>query len=294
MFSVTKVMGLKKVIKEKLLSNERYIVLGELNGPLLWRCLKLAYIVRLSHNEVLKEKVKHYNDFFFKELCVDRESAHKLCLDICSRVGIDEDEDGNDSIHYLAFAALSYCGFRPKNILELGTAYAESTVFLAELFPDAKIYTIDLPSKDPLYQIHYQGDSSSLIKARNDRLEKPNIVSFRINTAFLRDLNLPEMDLIWLDAAHTYPAVAWDHFYCISKLAPSGWLFSDDIAFPDKSFQKTEISHTYSVVDYFNKRLKNQFRYLLKRENLLRYIVEQVDHSIGNKVKYIAFFHKSA
>lgn len=63
-------------------------------------------------------------------------------------------------------------------------------------------------------------------------------------------------DLIWLDAGHQFPEVAWDHFYCLSTLTPSGWLLSDDIE-PDKPCGQT--------LRYFEER-GFDVRYLLKRE----------------------------
>ena len=55
-----------------------------------------------------------------------------------------------DSVHWLVFAAYARFGKSIKRILEIGTFDGEFTWLLSQLFPEARIVTVDLPDSDPL------------------------------------------------------------------------------------------------------------------------------------------------
>lgn len=177
-------------------------------------------------------------------------------------------------------------GFSPRNILELGTLHGEATIHLAALFPGATIHTVELPADDPLLA-NWHGDA-----ARRDAdiaarfAPYPGIRQIRANSFDLMGLDLPLVDLVWLDAGHHYPEVAWDHAYCLGRLRAGGWLFSDDIMVPD-DFPKLrhEDFAPYRVIEYVKARKPWANGLLLKRENPARYLRGR---------KYIAWFHKTA
>ena len=224
--------------------------------------------------------VKKHNDFFFNELGVKREACEKEFQRAMREAGIEINQ--KESFHRLAFAALAVSGFPPANILELGTNKGETSKYLSCLFPNAKIYTVELPLDDPLY-IGETGIGAHMWPGTEDKLQKSienkNIVSIRINTAFLHEQDFPKFDLIWVDAGHRYPEVAWDHFFCIQHLSPGGWLFSDDVYKPsDRPNQPI-----YEVIDYYNKRMPAKFQFLLKREDAYQFV---------KRPKYLAYFHK--
>ena len=56
---------------------------------------------------------------------------------------------GMYSEHLIIFTAIADKNHSIKNILEIGTFEGKTASILAELFPDSKITTIDLPDKDP-------------------------------------------------------------------------------------------------------------------------------------------------
>jgi predicted O-methyltransferase YrrM len=226
-------------------------------------------------------RVNAYNDPFFQEVGVAREAAEAQCVAACRKIG--RTPSAEDSIHFLAFAALKASGFRPGRILELGTAAGETTHYLAALFPDARLHTVDLPWDDPVFRRYHGKTADERTALVEFRL--PNIIPVRINTAFIGTLDLPDFDLIWLDAGHEFPEVAWDHFYCLGKLRPGGWLFSDDLRFPDNRLhRRAEAHHAALVTEYFNARQATKFRYLLKREDARLYFLDR---------KYVGYLHKA-
>ena len=235
-----------------------------------------------ARNPEVRNHVAQHNAPFFADLGIERQAAEQLYRAAATKVGFAAGE--GDSIHRLAFATLAAAGFKPAKILELGTSHGETTEFLAEVFPDSQITTIDLPDDDPLYRrMHPKGNVRNETVAR--RLARPNITVVRANTVFLPSLDLPSFDLIWLDAGHHFPEVAWDHAFCMSRLRPGGWLFTDDVMLPDNPLarKRPEILDVWRVVDYFNQRLDPGFRLLLKRESVRQYFVN---------VKYVGYYHR--
>jgi predicted O-methyltransferase YrrM len=255
-------------------------------GPVdaLHASLRWMTITWRARNPDVRRHVVCFNDFFFAELGIDRSAAEAVYRAAAAKVGFAAGE--GDSIHRLAFAALAASGFMPQTVLELGTSHGETTEFLAEIFPASQIFTIDLPDDDPLYRrMHPQGNVRNDNVAR--RLARPNITAIRKNTVFVQTLDLPKFDLIWVDAGHHFPEVAWDHFFCMDRLNPGGWLFTDDVMLPDNPLarKRPEILDVWRVIDYFNQRLDPGFRLLLKRESVRQYFVN---------VKYVGFFRQPA
>jgi len=221
-----------------------------------------------SHNSKLIDIMNHYNDFFFQDLEVDKSEAFALHQEIMALVSLPTAPD--ESMHRVLFAALKLSGWQPKTILELGTFMGETTAYLTRLFPDAHVYTVDIPSDDPIYEtMHPEGATvnQALIK---ERLNNRNVSIVRINTLWLMEQDMPDFDLIWLDAGHEYPEVGWDHFFCLQKLKPNGWLFTDDLKLTQSNGKllldpkNTDINH---VIHYVNQRLQIPFQWVLKRES---------------------------
>jgi len=249
------------------------------------RPLRAVWAVYHARDAALRTRVAHYNDFFFDELGVTRESAFGLYQEVARRAGIRTGD--SESIHRLAFAALRVSGFKPRRVLELGTHLGTTTTYLAELFPEAMVYTVELPPDDPLYpRLHPEG------AARHDavlaeRLARSNIITLRVNTVRLQAQDLPDFDLIWLDAGHNFPEVAWDHFFCLHRLAPGGCLFTDDVRLPNNPRVRWDPGRAdvYTVIEYFNARQPDQFRLLLKRESPEKFILDP---------KYVGFVKRKA
>ncbi len=231
-----------------------------------------------------------HNDFLFRELRVERDVVRQLSESIRVRIPVlleDAHVRGTEaqSFHFMAFAALKASGFAPRNILEIGTFLGYTTNYLSQLFPDARVFTAALPPDDPVFGAYHRQEQAGVKSILDTRLSRPNITLLKMNSAFLWNAELPELDLIWLDGGHQYPVVAWDHFFSLSKLAPGGWLFSDDIRIPPPvdATSQAERFHAYRVVDYYNARMDDGFRFLLKREDVASYL-----HS----PKYVAVYRK--
>ena len=223
----------------------------------------------------------HYNDAFFDDLGVDRRIAEETERRVSEQLG-QAPRALALSIHRLAFAALQLSGFRPRHILELGTSGGRTALYLSELFPEATLITVELPESDPIYgQIHSGSDPR-----HTNSLQRSNVVALRMNTMFIGGQKLPEFDLICVDAGHRFPEVAWDHFFCLHKLAPGGWLFSDDVRFPDNRETRRHPAtlDLFRVLEYFNRRQKDQFRFLLKREDRKLFLLDP---------KYVAYLRKT-
>lgn len=224
-----------------------------------------------KNNPQLVNHVETFNDFYFEDLNVSRKDVDKEFARVNDLAGLKP--TNRSSCHRYFFAALAVSGFKPKTILEIGTSFGATTTFLSILFPDAKIYTFDLPPDDPLLEqfhpIDIRNDRDSL---HEKRLQKDNIVRFQKNSIHLLGEDLPKFDLIWLDGGHFYPEVAWDHFYCMHRLNKGGWLFSDDIVRPEDC-ERGRAPDPWNVLQYFNDRFQDKFRLLLKRENVIDHLL---------------------
>lgn len=221
----------------------------------------------------------------FAQIGVSMTAAETLARDVISRLALPPGSIMDTRVHIIAFAALKCADFRPKHILELGTNSGQTARYLAELFPDAIVHTFELPPHDPTFAMHHpEGDATYTARSRVF-LEHKNIKTYRANTLDLMKYNLPDFDIIWLDAGHDYPEVAWDHFFCTNKLAPNGWLFSDDIVEVDNFLirhDKTKL-HAAEVVQSVNKRAMDKFIYVPKRTEPDQNIIFD---------KYIAVLHR--
>ena len=138
-------------------------------------------------------------------------------------------------MHWFDFAVASLMIKDVKNVLEIGTRRAESTVVFAKLFPEATIYTIDTrnPASDfPVFGRDL-GDSLGNLGDREKNLDYENIVAVRANSFFLPLMDLPEQfELIFVDGAHMFPQVAGDIMFAYGRISPGGFLFMHDYSTP--------------------------------------------------------------
>ncbi len=242
------------------------------------------WVQRQARDPELQRLVKTHNQFYFDLLGVERAAAEAFLEKAAARARVTLGP--NDSVHQLAFAALAASGFRPEAVLELGTSHGDTTAILAELYPESTIYTVELPDDDPIYERSHPSHDR-----RNDRAARleayTNIRSLRINTLWLPKQELPDFDLIWLDAGHHFPEVAWDHFYCINKLKPGGWLFTDDVMKEESKLARKNPAHfdVWTVLRYLDERLEENFHMLLKREVPQQYVAN---------IKYVGALHIEA
>lgn len=220
--------------------------------------------------------IKALNDPFFAELGVNKAECFATAEPMKAAIGIDSKDI--DAIYRPAWVALKKSGFEPKTILELGTFMGYSTRFLAMLWPNAQIYTVDIPDSDPLYGAKW---------TPRRQFDEPNIHAVAANTVHILDQNLPNFDLIWLDAGHGFPSVAIDHVYCIHKLNPGGWLFTDDVTPPLDPVNRKS-GPIYQTIEYIEARQNEKFRYLLQRESVEKWAE---DNRRGTR-KYVGYMRK--
>jgi predicted O-methyltransferase YrrM len=229
--------------------------------------------------DAVRKIIKEKNDAFFAAAGVDQAAVRARYAQIASDIGIKSDQ--NQSLHFLLFTAVAATGFKPKTILEIGTLHGDAAVFLATLFPEATIYTVELPADDPLLA-RWHNDFGKRDQAIAERFRAyPNIRQLRINSFDLMASELPVHDLVWLDGGHHFPEVAWDHAYAIGRLSPGGWFFSDDLIHPEAA---TDTDFAPSVtMKYIRDRKNWPGGEVFKRENPDRY------HATP---KFIAWLHR--
>lgn len=152
---------------------------------------------------------------------------------------------------YYAMASLALKDVR--TVLEIGTGDALSTVLLSRLFPDAQIFTIDLPPGDPRYERWRTKSAPETTrgKQRQKRLNAENITVYEKNTFFLPSLNLPEkFEFIIVDGAHKYPQIAGDIMFAYNSITEGGFLF-----FHDYYERNSSKCHVKRVVDWMAERI---------------------------------------
>lgn len=157
---------------------------------------------------------------------------------------------------YFAMASLVLNDVR--NVLEIGTGSAESAICFSKLFPEATIYTVDIPSNDPDKGMSWGHRSESwkreLYKANLSRGE--NIVLIEQNSFFLPSMDLPDkFDIILVDGAHHYPPVAADHMFAYGHIAKGGFMFMHDYFTPESKSRHHQKNRVGLFVDWMAKRV---------------------------------------
>ena len=136
------------------------------------------------------------------------------------------------SEHYDLFNCLSFSDRKILKILEIGTFRGYTAAYLAYLFPNANVYSIDLPADSPEYINTYGRESSvnDFVVKRNFLLNSFNNIRFFDipSTSFLFN-HSQQFDLIWIDGDHSYPQVCIDIVSSLHLLADNGVIMIDDI-----------------------------------------------------------------
>ena len=162
-------------------------------------------------------------------------------------------------------------------ILEIGTYKGETTKFLANIFPNSKITTIDLPDKkfmeinqsdsfkvplgaqllsDNLNSIDFTNLkelANIFIETRKKNLEKDNINFIQIDSfQAIEIFQKNSFDFIWVDGNHIMPQVAFDIFQAFHLCKKNGYILCDDIVM--KVHQRaTSSNEGYKIIDELTK-----------------------------------------
>jgi len=156
---------------------------------------------------------------------------------------IEQPESKKILSHPLFFAMASLVLKDVKNVLEIGSGTGSGTKRLSGLFPDAKIYTIDMASNDPSWRKKcWRGKHINEISKFTKNTVADNIIFVESNSLFLFSLDLPEQfDFIFVDGDHHYPFVAIDTAYAYSRICTGGFLFMDNLEVEPKVYDITQM-----------------------------------------------------
>lgn len=231
--------------------------------------MKYRSIFRKNYPIILKNTLKRsYLFFLFSLLSIgynkkryfleQEETFKKLGLDI--DLGKSKLENylkkfnvkQPSSWHWLLAASISTSDREIKKVLEIGTHSGRFAHFLANIFSDAEIHTIELPENHPIYLSSYnRSEGESLNQYSNER-EK--LLKSCKNIRFIREnsINLTfskeRYDFIWIDGAHGYPVVSIDIANSLRLTNPNGIVAIDDVRINNVLFE-TEL---YSSVGAWN------------------------------------------
>ncbi len=210
------------------------------------------------------EQEKH-----FLQLGLNRSAGLQLLNDLCVvEFGCPYSEDrGMWSEHLVFFAALSASGRRPRKILEIGTFRGETTLFLARLFPESDILSVDLPITVARHMNLYDyGTTTSTLESRTRNvLGCKNVTLREASSVTLLGLD-EEFDLIWLDGAHGFPVVTLDIANSFRMISNSGLVLCDDVY---KHFRRSDAIYesdaTHQTLSELESAELIQVDYLMKR-----------------------------
>lgn len=218
-------------------------------------------------------KYIHEQQEIFTYYGLDYDSAKKTVADLYTENPVFDQSMSSE--HQVFFAALAHSG-QVKNILEVGTFNGVNAAFLAKLFPQSRITTLDLPNDDSIFAATYGRKNTAtrqaFIHKRDNLLQGfSNIEFVQKNSLSLTFENHDQYDLIWVDGAHGYPVITADITNAIRLLDKDGYLLCDDIFFSLKSsddmYCSTAGYETLSAfqhanlitTDYIFKRLQKPF-----------------------------------
>lgn len=230
--------------------------------------------------------LKHNEDFFNKlqiEVNKIKELLHNNNYDYFEE---------SLSWHYHLFSGLKYYfqnqNYKIKKILEIGTFDGKFTSFIAKIFPDAEITTIDLDREDERFKNSYERETDS--KLRNFiQIRQKNLNIQNINLIAMDSINIykrfkeKKFDLIWVDGDHLNPQVSIDLLNSLNLMDDNGVMCVDDVIKNLKFKKNSYVSNdSYITLNHLEKAglIKNY------------YIVKRVSKSNLKQKKYISISFK--
>lgn len=229
------------------------------------RLVRKWRVSKVSQSELIAEQTRRFYD-----LGLDWQDAR---CEVEKLLGENLDISSHRSEHYELLMAVSK-RHKPKRILEIGTAEGDFTIFLASVFPEAEIETIDLPSTDirfwnattELSSTKVASVSGSEVQERDAKLSKFSNIHFReTNSLSLTFQETKKYDFIWVDGDHTYPVVSIDIANALRLLNVGGILGFDDIyETPQTNYQWVGQESYETLVQFENAELVD-FNLILKK-----------------------------
>lgn len=235
-------------------------------------CLRL--ITRYQVGKVRETDLVSEQKNRFQEAELDWVSANRIVTDL---IGPHTDLKSHRSQHYELVVAIGK-QIQLKRVLEIGTADASFTSFLARAFPDSIIETIDLAAGDPRFwnatdnEVGTEENATGGLKSESPELKirtanlhsSSNIVFREMNSLELSRFDEHKFDLIWVDGDHTFPVVACDIANAIRLLESDGVMMCDDIFFSAGQKNRWGKQESYNTLNAFEKAGLIQARFVLK------------------------------
>ena len=192
------------------------------------------------------------------------------------------------SEHQLIFSAISNNkNYEVNRILEIGTYDGINSFLLSQLFPTAKIETIDLDEGDEKFKNFYSR-AKNFVSDRDKILKKiSNIFFFKKNSLnLIFDNN--KYDLIWIDGAHGYPVVCVDIINSIKLINENGIILCDDV-YSNKIQNADEMFHSHASYETLS---------ALKKENIIDFdlFYKRLDsetNSVEKNRKFVGIIKKN-
>ena len=233
------------------------------------RALAKIQVGKIRETDLISEQINLFHD-----LGLDWVSANRFVTEV---VGLHRDFKSHRSQHYELVAAIAQT-IKPKRILEIGTADASFTSFLARVFPDSLVETIDLPVTDQRFwnatdeeprtekplTSEFKNELSELEVRLANLKSSPNIVFREMNSLGLSLFEEHKFDLIWVDGDHTFPVVACDFVNAVRLLASGGKIMCDDIYLSDGRKSRWGSHESRKVLTAFERAKIVRASYVLK------------------------------
>lgn len=117
-----------------------------------------------------------------------------------------------------------------KRLLETGTGYGHSAKFFSDLLPHWKIYTVDAFGLYGDGRIYKEWAHSEVVKVQLELIKCRNVIQILGDSASI-PWELP-LDILYLDADHTYEGVKADYNNYAPHVRPGGFIIFDDYLQP--------------------------------------------------------------
>tara|TARA_X000001036_G_scaffold196146_1_gene184844 strand:+ start:520 stop:1311 length:792 start_codon:yes stop_codon:yes gene_type:complete len=199
----------------------------------IYQLLKIAYRSINPQKRITNEDSLEFNEKLLQKYGMDIEKI-KLAL----KVGGQNYNNNSLSWHYHLFAGMGHI-FKQKNdsiknVLEIGTADGSFTNFISKVYPDAEIFTIDLPSDDKIFNSTYGREKDKFkeifLNSRKENISASNINFIEMDsTKLLNKFKDKIFDLVWIDGDHHNPQVTIDIMNTLHLLNKNSVVCVDDI-----------------------------------------------------------------
>jgi predicted O-methyltransferase YrrM len=236
-----------------------------------------------SNYEIIRKNYRLFRDF--KYLYYNTYEDLKYNENLISELGLDLQEiklrlyqtniqydDENLSWHYHLFAGLNKYfekkNIKINNILEIGTYDGKFSNFLSQIYPNAKITTIDLDEKSAEFKNSYNRQDTNVLNKfliqRKINLKKKNISFISDDSLNIKKyFNTKKFDLIWIDGDHSNPQVSIDIINSLDLINNNGIIVNDDVTINKKSKYASNDAH--KLLDFLEKKNLLKNHYLIKR-----------------------------